>query len=128
MTEELIERVARALFKLANGDTLDPDETWNGAAWWQTFIDDAKATITAMQPHIAAEREDAARRALYSAALAPTAVRAVIGADKRQKEALDYVFKAIRAIDPAQFRRPADGARGQVHVEPAKRMEIDGGE
>lgn len=64
MNDELIEQVARAIHAahmIENGPLAE--WTWEEAAksYYEGF---ALAAIAAMQPHIAAEREDAARRAL----------------------------------------------------------------
>lgn len=53
--DEMIEAVARALCKLANGDRIDPDEKWNGQPWWAAFVDDARAAIRVIAPAVLEE-------------------------------------------------------------------------
>ena len=58
--DEMIEAVARALCKLANGDRIDPDEKWNGQPWWAAFIDDARAAIRVIAPAVLDEAAEEA--------------------------------------------------------------------
>ena len=64
--DEMIEAVARALCKLANGDRIDPDEKWNGQPWWAAFVDDARAAIRVIAPAVLEE----------AAKVAPAKIRA----------------------------------------------------
>lgn len=68
--DEMIEVVARALCKLANGDRIDPDEKWNGQPWWAAFVDDARAAIRVIAP--------AVERALRERDQAVEALRALL--------------------------------------------------
>lgn len=90
------EQVARAIDPGAWAVTLPiptRDETNAFYARRQASIRMAKAAIAAMQPHIEAQREDAARRALEAAS--------AFALDREE-------WAVIRTIPTAQFRRPAD--------------------
>lgn len=100
MNDELIVQVARAMLRHIS---VDGDEEW----WIEDFRNHpeitlsavARHTIAAMQPHIAAQREDAARRALKAAVVEVYSECAVA----------EMIAPIIRAIDPAQFREAGNG-------------------
>ena len=73
------------------------------------YIDAAIAAIAAMQPHIAAEREDAARRALEAAAADVEEWFPCGKIDEPKHAAGRAMRNSIRAIDPAQFREAGNG-------------------
>lgn len=117
MNDELIEQVARAVC-CARARCEGCKGSGEGGCFDLGLWDqEAKAAIAAMQPHIAAEREDAARRALEAAA--DTAAKYVVGKplyrnddhSKPKSPSLARVgtAKAIRAIDPGQFREAGNG-------------------
>jgi hypothetical protein len=103
MSDDLIEQVAKAVCKAHKMDCglSESDADYEAAREWLEWSAEAQAAIAAMQPHIEAQREDAARRALEAAArlVAPTM-------NKRGPFAM-VVSHAIAAIPTAQFRRPA---------------------
>ena len=109
MSDELIVQVARAVC-CARARCEGCKGSGEGGCFDLDLWDqEAKAAIAAMQPHIAAEREDAARRALEAAATVapsktPSGECETVGQWTRRT-----LREAIRTIDPAQFRRPADG-------------------
>lgn len=110
--EDLIETVARAI---CVADGCDPNSLFEGSPIWDHWMDDAKAAIAAMQPHIEAQREDAARMALEAAADECKKYAAWHDQHDDGLSGFDYmalggreVTDVIRAIDPAQFRRPGD--------------------
>ena len=112
MDDELIEQVAElqlAAF-LAGRGSVSSVMNGNRVAKPAPSMDDfRRMAIAAMQPHIAAEREDAARRALEAAATVPPSKTPSGECETVGQWTRRTLREAIRAIDPAQFRRPADG-------------------
>lgn len=126
MNDELIEQVARAIFACHFADTPDAQsmmaKSWGRPSPLSDMVHrEALAAIAAMQPHIAAQREDAARRALEAAADMAKHQAVISGCQGRRTrnlglkrepyftEIADEAASAIRAIDPAQFREAGNG-------------------
>lgn len=122
MTDELIEQVAElqlAAF-LAGRGSVTGMKNGTRVAKPAPSMDDfrrmAQSAIAAMQPHIAAEREDAARRALEAAASECEGYAAWhsqhddgLSGFGHMALGASEIADEIRAIDPAQFREAGNG-------------------
>ena len=116
MNDELIEQVELAIYACHFADTVDAqsmmERDWPRRSPLRLMVQrEAKAAIAAMQPHIEAQREDAARMALEAAARENLMICLTNCEELTDEamEALNFAADSIRAIDPVQFRRPADG-------------------
>lgn len=114
MTDELIEQLRERAFSSNDGMLRGP------ALQAADRIEALEARLAALQPHIEAQREDAARMALKAAEDMAKYQAIISGCQKRRTRVLglkreayfteiaDEAATTIRAIDPAQFRRPPD--------------------
>lgn len=95
MNDELIEQVGRAICTERHG------QEWPNIPATEYDCDLAKAAIAAMQPHIEARCEDAARRMQEAAAECCR--------DNEDYDRDGIIQSDILRIDPAQFREAGNG-------------------
>ena len=134
MNNDLIEQVARAIFACHFADTAQAqamlERDWPRGSPIKLMVQrEAQAAIAAMQPHIEAQREAAARDALDAAATSDLQSRFPLGTPVRKVSGPQWhgvvvgYYSSSYTPEGLVIECTAEGARGQVHVEPAKRME-----